>query len=571
MSLETIIDTDVLVIGGGVAGLFASIKAREKGLDVALVDKAHVGNSGASQIASAYYTLFNPEWGNNLDNIMREASIVGEYLVNRTWIEIILNESYARFQDFISWGAPFYSEEGIPIQDYLTKIKRKFAPTHNSPVTQIPMQKRKQLPLLRKHATKIGVRIFDRVMLTDLLKQHDEVVGSIGFSVTNNDLYIFKSKSTVISSGWTGFKSAGGMVWCLTGDGEAMAYRAGVAITGKEFSTTDWTMAAYPVSRGIGGSIAAFAKVIDVDGNEVKRIAMDTRLAHTVHAGKAPIYWDLDSATSDDIEAMREHERRAKSYIEHERAGIDISGGGKIKITGENRAGSSDAGTAGIWPINTKCATNLKGLFAAGDSCGTMRGGARSVPGGYGICGAAVTGTRAGLGAVEYATNIDKPIINEKEISKFKQAVYAPLNRKGGFSPWWVTKFVQSNIIPYFIVDIKHGQRLQAALTMIEFMRDHLVPKLIANDGHELRISHETKNMVLLAEMMLRASLFRTETRGLHYREDYPKRYDPEWLAWVKIKEEKGNMTLSKEPVPKQWWPDLSEPYEKRYPWNTIV
>jgi succinate dehydrogenase/fumarate reductase flavoprotein subunit len=72
--------------------------------------------------------------------------------------------------------------------------------------------------------------------------------------------------------------------------------------------------------------------------------------------------------------------------------------------------------------------------------------------------------------------------------------------------------------------------------------------------------------MVLNAEMMLRASLFRTESRGQHYREDYPRRDDPEWLAWIKIKEEDGKMKAIKEPVPEKWWPDLTGPYEERYP-----
>jgi succinate dehydrogenase/fumarate reductase flavoprotein subunit len=66
--------------------------------------------------------------------------------------------------------------------------------------------------------------------------------------------------------------------------------------------------------------------------------------------------------------------------------------------------------------------------------------------------------------------------------------------------------------------------------------------------------------------MILRASLFRTESRGGHFREDYPRRDDPAWLAWVKLKEEKGEMKVSREPIPQKWWPDLSRPYEERYP-----
>jgi succinate dehydrogenase/fumarate reductase flavoprotein subunit len=121
-------------------------------------------------------------------------------------------------------------------------------------------------------------------------------------------------------------------------------------------------------------------------------------------------------------------------------------------------------------------------------------------------------------------------------------------------------------MMPYFVLFIKHGQRLQAALTIVEFLRDHLVPKMTAKDAHELRLAQETRNMVLNAEMMLRSSLFRTESRGLHYREDYPRRDDPAWLAWLKIKEVQGRMTVAKEPIPQEWWPDLSQPYEERYP-----
>jgi len=65
---------------------------------------------------------------------------------------------------------------------------------------------------------------------------------------------------------------------------------------------------------------------------------------------------------------------------------------------------------------------------------------------------------------------------------------------------------------------------------------------------------------------VLRASLFRTESRGNHYREDFPRRNDAEWLAWVKLREENGAMKLWKAPIPAQWRPDLSLPYEERYP-----
>jgi succinate dehydrogenase/fumarate reductase flavoprotein subunit len=72
--------------------------------------------------------------------------------------------------------------------------------------------------------------------------------------------------------------------------------------------------------------------------------------------------------------------------------------------------------------------------------------------------------------------------------------------------------------------------------------------------------------MVLNAEMKVRASMFRKESRGNHYREDYPRRDDPAWLAWVMLKEQGGKMQVYKKQMPEEWWPDLNRPYDERYP-----
>jgi succinate dehydrogenase/fumarate reductase flavoprotein subunit len=102
----------------------------------------------------------------------------------------------------------------------------------------------------------------------------------------------------------------------------------------------------------------------------------------------------------------------------------------------------------------------------------------------------------------------------------------------------------------------KKQDRPQAALENIKFMRAHFAPNLLANDTHELRLAHETRNMLLNAEMKLRASLFRTESRGAHYREDYPYKDDKNWLAWVIISKDGDNMKLAKRPIPDAWKPE---------------
>jgi succinate dehydrogenase/fumarate reductase flavoprotein subunit len=250
-----------------------------------------------------------------------------------------------------------------------------------------------------------------------------------------------------------------------------------------------------------------------------------------------------------------------------DKIGLDVFKAGKIKWPAARiMTNSIFGGGSGIWPTDGSCASSLPGLYAAGNSCGTMASGAMYASMGFSLNHAAVTGARSGIGAAEYASKSGRVSLNEAVLSSARQAICEPVVRKGGFSPGWLTQVLQGITVPYFILSIKHEERLRAALTIVEFLESHIVPKIVATGSHEWRMAHETRNMILIAEMRLRASLFRTESRGNHFREDYPQRDDPTWLAWVKLKEEQGRMKLWKEPIPRQWWPDLSKPLEVNYP-----
>ena len=96
---EKHLKTDVLVIGAGMAGMFAAIKAREQGLDVILSDKAYVGKAGGTHFSDGDYLFFRPERGHDLDACVSVVSRMCEYLNNRDWDEICLKESEARYND----------------------------------------------------------------------------------------------------------------------------------------------------------------------------------------------------------------------------------------------------------------------------------------------------------------------------------------------------------------------------------------------------------------------------------------------------------------------------------------
>jgi succinate dehydrogenase/fumarate reductase flavoprotein subunit len=565
MLSQKTIETDVLVIGGGMAGTFAAVKAKEQGLDVTLVDKGYIGKSGTTAFAGGYFGVFTPEWGHNLDASIGQINKVTEYVNNCEWTEIVLKESYERYKDLVSWGVEVVKEaDGKP------HINRRGV------LECVNLWRRGFSPVMRRKTLESGVKVIDRTMVTGLLKHGGKVVGAVGFHTRSGQFYVFKSKATVITTGTGSFKQGPMPIAYITSDGEAMAYRAGAEITGKEFMFGERSaggLADFPAWRGHGMATVRFAKYTTAEGEEIafrEGLYSGIRVtspAFEVHAGKGPIFWNLDAASPEDIKSMLHHQKITFTAIEAERAGIDVSRGGKIPMVGGAFTGSSiHGGSSGIWPINTKCASSIPGLYAAGDACGTTQSGSTMPGPESGLRDAAVTGARAGLGAAEHALKSKKIILDEAEITRLKKTVYAPMERKGGFSPRWVTQVLQNIMLPYYICLVKHGERMQAALTLVEFLENHLVPKLMAKDAHELRLAQETRNMALNAEMMLRASLFRTESRGSHFREDYPRRDDPNWLAWVKLKEENGKMKVLKVPIPEKWWPDLSKPYEERYP-----
>ncbi len=559
MVLENMIETDVLVIGGGIAGCFAAIKAREQGLDVTIVDKGHAGKSGASIHPDIFWMVFNTEWGADFDECMKAFVEGGEYLNHREWCEIILKESWQIYQDMLSWGIEFPP-------DTLKYAK------HFPPFTGTRIKHRHPAPALRRQAEKVGIRIMDRIMITDLIKEDGQIIGAVGFPIESFDLHIFKAKAVVLAGGSSSFKTAGEMAM-LTGDAEAMAYRAGAEITGKEFgSSTFPSLARYPAwGRAAHGQVnPAFPNIVDGEGkvlelgmihpNEDVRQEWTLELESVVHAGKGPIFWDFSNATKEEIGQIADWQAATHSprEIEIAKKAIDLDRPDKIQLSGGYAAGFANVGTGGIFTYNTKCETLLPGLYVAGDCGGTRHNGSYITNPGLGTCPSAVTGRHAGVGASGYANQNKKAKgINQANLERLKTALYAPVKRKAGFSPRWVTQILRDQMTPYFITYIKHERRLQAALTIVEFLRDHMVPKMYAKDSHELRLAHETKNMVLNAEMMLKASLFRTESRGMHYREDYHRRDDSNWLAWTKLREEGGDMKFSKEPVPNEWWPDV--------------
>ena len=193
------IKTDVLVIGGGMAGCFAAIKARDKGVSVTLVDKGYTGKSGQTPFAGSY-AVFNPEWGDELEGWMHQVNTIGEYVNHHEWTEIGFLESYARYQDLVAWGVEFEREESGQLHR---------SPPRLGPCRGLHMEWRTHAEILRKQCLIAGVKILDRIMIVELLKREGRIAGAVGLAMESGDFCVLQAKATVMAAGAGGFKPPG--------------------------------------------------------------------------------------------------------------------------------------------------------------------------------------------------------------------------------------------------------------------------------------------------------------------------------------------------------------------------
>ena len=541
MAERRIVETDVLVIGGGITGSFAAIKAHDGGATVAVADKGTIGRSGQSPYVDSHL-VFNTEWGDDLKAWLQTVARVGEYVAHQGWTEVGFVESHDRYRELVDWGVEFarnpdgtlYRRTGL-----LGPTRTLFMPPMKIPDTLREQMRRRQ------------VRLFNRTMIFDLILRQGRVVGALGVSTWKDEISLveFRSKAVVLACGASGLKGPQWPIHMLTGDGDAMAYRAGAAITGKEFIDPHPVNALRPAEFNwnikFGGTRLEDlgppqGPIINALGQEIRQ--------------RGTLYPDLE---------FEAHEGRAPLTFFPGRESLDA-----MPWVGGGALGMSIHKAEGVWARDMHGWSGVPGLWAAGDALGSMASGATYAAMGLSSANCAVTGARAGVAAAAHARAEASLEPEPEAVAQIEARLLEPSRRHGGFTPNWLITLLQNLVSPYYMLHIKRGDRLSAALTMVEFQREHIVPRLYARNMHELRLAHEAANMALNLEMRLRASLMRTESRGCHYREDFPFRDDENWLCWLLIRKGENGMTIEREPVPAAWRPDPSLPYEQRYDWR---
>ncbi|MDB4584273.1 FAD-binding protein [Draconibacterium sp.] len=535
-------ETDILVIGGGMAGLFAAVKAHDAGVSVMLVSKGRLGSSGQTPFAKGIFAYDANNEKMSLDEFVAQVSASAIGTNNPVYTRQMAEHSLARVNELRKWG--FFD-----------------SPLYNNSFTK-PIKER-NIPLV------------ERVTITHLIKENGKIAGAAGFSADEQKVHFFKAKSVILCTGAGGFKPNGFPICDLTHDGTIMAYNIGAKVTGKEWNDGhpgQSTNAAAcfdgwhrmferkPGTTGVGirhdlGVELNYAAYKTGNAVQMGRPGSGNT---TIEGGPfRPDFGEQRSGPPGGEGGEREERRPPKDSKKDKgdrpKGGGPEEGGAPTGMGGTSVGGSS-AGMAihkseGLVPINDKCESTIPGLYAAGDALGSYMAGAIYTQIGSSLAGSAVQGAVAAEAAAEYCKACERPKISQTRMNEIEEEILAPLKREAGYSPAWVTQTLQGIMIPNFIIYIKKEKLLQAALAYIEELRDHHMPLLRAADMHELRLANETQNMIISAEMKLKASIMRTESRCSHYRLDYPDMDNKNWQAWINIfKGEDGTMQFEKQP-----------------------
>lgn len=562
---------DVLVIGGGFAGLNAAVAASKQGKSVVLVDKGRPGYSGLSPFPSSH-RWFDKDFGDDAQTYKNCVMQGSEYIANLDWYQVWIDESKETYKRLTEWEILTQFPKASQAGDYYDKLdfsgyRRKFAGNDR-----------------RAKFTKVldnnGITYVERTMITNAIEQGGKIIGAMGFDVPSGAVITFSAKAIVLCTGGGSYKPSGFPTGTDTFDGEYIGYNLGLSIVGKEFDDYHQTCSHAPGNAFHNNSWTYLENIWLCGGDVTPANAVEyaTMKAKIMVLGR--ITKTLSGLSNDDGTAMED-----LSKADPSRKAATLTGNPSDPRTGKNNDSEpkgdiygAAVGMCSHLSSGIFCGlddlvgyTGFPGLYAAGDGTnGSVVSGA-TYPNGVGFTSnfCSTQGWRAGKAAAKYAASVELMTIPADKVVSVTKEIQAPQSLKMGFDPNWARDVLQAIMAPYWINIAKSDQTLNGALSQVEYIRDHVVPKLMAASSHDLRLCHELKHKVLSAEMKLRAGIARKESRGLHYRSDFPYRDDKNYLCYMAAHKEKdGSMTISKVDIKEEWKGDLSQDYAKRYAWR---
>jgi succinate dehydrogenase/fumarate reductase flavoprotein subunit len=581
---EQVIETDILVLGGGIAGCWAAISAARNGMRVALVEKGATVRSGSGGPGCdnwcdvPRHPLINvdpDEWA------LRIVERQGGYGCGIGY-EIQCRENYDALLEMEKMGGKIrdYDGEYRGCMGYDEKSKFMIYRGY-SPLMEVIVWGTTFKPALKKECERLGVKIHDRVMATSLLSdggvQGARVIGAMGINNRTGEFMIFKAKATILCTSipsnalWLFNTELAGFSFMharpLSGDGAVMAWRAGAELTLMEKSGGIRIATGYKHKWYSGAADASYRNVplVDANGKALPEGLgiWDESVREGVLKGKytLPFYGDFP--------AMPEIERRVtwgmmvgEESTTHTMvkmfndAGFDSSKDMLQVyqlIEGRSPPQWRDIGYGSGLMVDWDLKSSLDGLYVAGTQMFS--------PGDHSF--AAATGRYAGRKATAYARQVSGGVILKKQVAAEKARVYAPIKRKDGVE-WKELHAGIARAMQFFCSEYKTESLLNMGLDTLKDIEQNWVPKLYALDPHKLMRTLEDLSILTSAQIIIHASLARKASSRIldFHRMDYPEIDPPEWHKFITLKLENDKVKKGEKPL--DYAGNLKENYEAR-------
>ena len=525
---KTTITTDLLVAGGGIAGLMAAISAADQGLSVLVAEKANTKRSGSGATGNDHFCCYIPEvHGNDIGPILWEDlhSLHGDFQ-DTSLALLFLEQTYDRVKDWDSWGISMkprgfwdFSGHAYPGRP---RIFLKYAGYN-------------QKGVLTAQAKKRGAKISNHMVVTDVIVKEGEAIGAIAVSTASDKpvLKVIRAKSVLLATGSaTRLYPTTTPGWMFnipfcpscTGSGRAMAYRAGAKLVNMEMPNrhagpkflarcgkATW-IGVYKDPHG--RTVGPFVTKPTRDLGDITADVWNSVFTDMFKSGKGPVYIDCTETGEEDLEYMMWgliHEGNTGMLDYMKKEGIDVR---KHRV--EFRQYEPFLiGSRGI-EINEKAETNVRGLYAAGDDVGNFRAD---------LSGAATFGWIAGKSAAKRARKLKefKKAEKSETVAAAASRYSSFLDRKDGAGWKEANLALQQIMQDYAGVDgVRSETLLNAGSTYLRRLRERALESLSVRNSHELMRALETLDLMECGEVILKTALERKETRAMHKRSDFP-------------------------------------------------
>jgi len=534
------LECDVLVIGGGIGGCRAAMRAVDMGASVILNDKAQIGRAGPMTFVHSQFACWDltdeekVEW-------KKEFVESANYLADQDWCDVILEDIPRRIEDMVDYGVEYERTEDGEL---------KYTPSRGQRVGRtLNVDGRVAMEKMRKRAKKMGVKLLEKVAFTDLLTSdgklptEGEVIGAVGFDIITGQMVIVSAKSVILNTGPLYPKVHAAHIDGVTGEGHRMAYRVGAELAGMEFTQyAIWSVFnekfASPGQakiQGIGADFInaegeSFMDKYDPEwGNMSSLFRISRAILQEEMEGRGPCYVDMRHCEQKDIDML------LKVVPTLEQACKTFAWDLKKEPLKSTPLMAVGMGTSGGLRVDTWSRTNVDGLYAVG-TCTclgfTMSGNSGSGHSSYSNVG----GYRAGEHAAKRSAEIKSfAPINDAQLDEIKGMLSKPTEKFRALKPADIWKWIGDTTTENQFALYKDEAIIQKTLARVREIKG-MMGNVYTPDAHELLKWVEARSYVEMVELCCLAYLARTESRGEHIRADHPYQDDEDWLKWVIIK-----------------------------------